>query len=254
MNPKQTAAAETPAVRGQALFFNKPTVLEPKLHNKFGLKREGGYEFAAKSNSVPLGVQEFPTAGKHYPIAFTMGENALPVAVLGIERQQNLFVDKKGRWRENTYIPAYVRLYPFALAPTQDPTRMVLCFDEEADRVTKNARANDLAFFENDQPSALVKNALQFCGEFQNDRRILQAFTRALSDHKLFQESRATIRLADNKNITFDGFRVVDETAFRQLPEAVVVEWFKNGWLGFVYFHLASLANFQSLVHWHQNV
>jgi hypothetical protein len=44
------------------------------------------------------------------------------------------------------------------------------------------------------------------------------------------------------------GFRTVDAPKVAQLDEAVVVDWHRKGWLGWIYLHLASLQRFIGLL------
>ncbi len=44
------------------------------------------------------------------------------------------------------------------------------------------------------------------------------------------------------------GFQVVDPKRFAELPEEKVITWHRNGWLGLVHFHLASLERFADLL------
>lgn len=74
--------------------------------------------FAGETNSVILAGVEFSEAAKEYPIVFTQaGDKVVPVALLGLRNEENLFVDGKGGW-DGRYIPSFVRRYPFILAET----------------------------------------------------------------------------------------------------------------------------------------
>jgi hypothetical protein len=41
----------------------------------------------------------------------------------------NSFVGDSGQWRSNTYVPAFIRRYPFVLAQS-DNDEFKVCFDE----------------------------------------------------------------------------------------------------------------------------
>ena len=74
--------------------------------------------FAGKTNSVILAGVEFSEAAKEYAIVFTQaGDKVVPVAMLGLRNEENLFVDDKGGW-DVRCIPSFVRRYPFVLAET----------------------------------------------------------------------------------------------------------------------------------------
>src|SRR5450631_1324882 len=109
--PAQTALPQT----GQPmpLFFKRVVGVNPALHGGLRLDRSGGYGFGAKAQSVPLGLGEFDAAYQHYPILFTSGPTPTPVALLGLSEGTNLFVSPTGTWRPDTYVPAYVRSFPF---------------------------------------------------------------------------------------------------------------------------------------------
>jgi hypothetical protein len=57
------------------------------------------------------------------------GKTFLPMAVLGLENQQNLFVTENGSWEAAVYLPAYIRRYPFCM------TRVTVDGKEQAERV-----------------------------------------------------------------------------------------------------------------------
>src|SRR5262245_49510004 len=68
--------------------------------------------------ALPLSFTEFSVACRDYPIAFLNAGDAgnfVPMVVLGLETQQNLFVTKDGVWETSAYVPAYVRRYPFCM-------------------------------------------------------------------------------------------------------------------------------------------
>src|SRR5690606_12996331 len=109
------------------LFYEQPQAMQPGLHGKLSIVKQTGYAFAARANSVPLVSGEFATACRHFPIVFTDGQQPAPVAVLGLRGQENLFVDGDGQWRANTYIPAYIRRYPFIFLENAD--QFTLCVD-----------------------------------------------------------------------------------------------------------------------------
>src|ERR1035437_9795261 len=75
-------------------------------------------EFCRGANALALSCGEFVAAARDYPIAFASrdGESFAPGALLGLGEGQNLFVDAKGVWDAQCYVPAFVRRYPFCLA------------------------------------------------------------------------------------------------------------------------------------------
>ena len=127
------------------LFYEQPRPLAAGVHDNLSLASNTGFGYAAKTNAVPLVATELPTACRHFPIVFTDGEQPTPVAVLGVRGQENLFVDAQGQWRPGTYIPAYVRRYPFIFMENEDRSQYTLCVDEKAAAVVEG---RDNPFFD----------------------------------------------------------------------------------------------------------
>ena len=59
----------------------------------------------------------------------------LPIAVMGLNAGENMFVRDDGLFEAATYIPAYIRRYPFVFANDDNAKQMVLCVDRAAEFV-----------------------------------------------------------------------------------------------------------------------
>ena len=228
------------------LFYEKPQPLQAGLHGKLSLTSQARYGFAADANSVPLVYGEMATACRHFPIVFTDGQQPSPVAVLGLRGQENLFVDAAGQWRADTYIPAYIRRYPFIFMENSDQSQFTLCVDTAAANVVESG---DSPLFDDEgQPSPLTRSALEFCREYQNQYAHTVEFCRALAEADLLIENRADITLPDGQRLTLSGFKIIDEAKFNAMPEQEFLRWRANGWLTLVYCHLISIAAWPTLL------
>src|SRR5262249_28595051 len=103
----------TPSTPGLPLFFKQIVGVDPKLHANLRLNRNAGFAFAASAQFVPLGLEEFEAAAPDSPIVFPAGAEPVAVALLGLHQGHNSFVQQDGSWKPNTYVPAYVRTFPF---------------------------------------------------------------------------------------------------------------------------------------------
>jgi hypothetical protein len=82
--------------------------------------------FSLNLHAVPLGASEFACALRDYPIVFQQRNSDggfEAVVILGIQEGQNLFVMPDGRWDRRTYIPAYIRRYPFCVHTVRHESR-----------------------------------------------------------------------------------------------------------------------------------
>ena len=112
------------------VYYEKPVLLHRDSHRRVKVARSASFAFARKANSMYLAGAEFSEAGKEYAIVFTRvnGKKVVPVAMLGLRARENLFVDAQSRWT-STYVPAFVRRYPFVLSELQGG-QLGVCIDE----------------------------------------------------------------------------------------------------------------------------
>src|SRR3546814_9931422 len=101
------------------------------------------------------------------PIVFTLGDDAIPIALMGLNEGVNVFVDGEGTITEkNLYIPAYIRRYPYMLARLRpDAQELSLCFDPTSDAIGDFEEGE--ALFDGDQPTEFTKGILQFNEAFE---------------------------------------------------------------------------------------
>lgn len=238
------AFAAPDAAPPQPLFYRAPVVLHSAVHGAWRLK-PGDLSFAAGAAYVPVVLGEFDQACCCYPVVFT-GDTGHPVAVLGLNDGQNLFVEH-GVWAAGQYVPAYVRRYPFNFAPVPGSERFALVIDAAPEWVTED-EGEGAPLFENGEPGAVTRQALQFCEAWQADFAGTEAFVQALRDRDLLVEKRADATLPDGRRYALDGFRMVDPERLQALDDATVVDWHRRGWLSRISLHLASIGRFAALL------
>lgn len=201
----------------------------------------------ARQNLVPLTIEEFAEAQRHFPIVFSVGENPVPLALMGLNDATNVFVEEDGTIRDAIYLPAYARRYPYMLAklsPTS--TELSLCFDPTSDLV--GAFDDGQPLFENDNPTDACQATLAFCEQFEIAGHKTESFVAELQKHDLLLDGETTIQPdRAGQSFVYRGFRMVDEAKLRELPAKVVAEWNKSGLLALVYLHLASLQRIRDI-------
>jgi hypothetical protein len=239
--PKRPPPVTNPAL---PLFYKRVAVVdEAKLSNS-SLKEQIGYDFARNAAFVPLIVTELFSAASTYPIVFVTEPVPSVLAVLGLREAQNLFVSADGTKWDAPYIPAYVRRYPFVFL-RHDNDDLTLCIDEAANAL-EPGRARPL--FEDGKRTPVIEHALRFCVEFQRGHLATEAFMKALIEQDLLIPYQVTSTLDSGERLTATGFKVIDEARFAKLPDDVVVNWYRQGWLGYVCAHLASAGCWAQLV------
>lgn len=232
------------------LFYKDPVLLRFEEHGDVGLAPATNFSFAREAVAIPLCIGEFAVAMRHVPIVFAMDGQASPIALVGIKRGHNLFVERDGTWRLGSYVPAYIRRYPFIVTEAADSAQRFLTIDRGSDRFVASAAAHSDAqrlFDEVGEPTATAQSAMAFCQAYHTDYTSTVAFGRALMAAKVLTLYHAEFRLPDGSQYLINGFYVVDEEAFRTLPAKTVAEWHAKGWLHLVTLHLVSQQSFQNL-------
>ena len=228
----------------ELLFYSEPVALNREDHKSMKVNPPRDFAFTRETNSVVLAGIEFAEASRHYPIVFTRnGDQVIPVAVLGLRDRENLFVDADGQW-QSSYIPAFVRRYPFVLANRPDQeNQFIVCVDQST---LSEDEGNEL-FDAEGQETEYLQNATRFMREYH--QRFLQTleFGKKLDELGLLNEMNARVTREDESAVVLGQFLSVNEQALMQLTTAHVDELFRAGYMGWLYAHLISLGLFPQL-------
>jgi SapC len=227
------------------LFYRSLTPIDAARHSGKSLKRRIGYDFARATHAVLLNGSEFDAAARFYPIVFTPSPASAALAVMGVRRDRNLFVDASGDWHPGSYIPAYIRRYPFIFHESADKQQYTLCIDETSGAIEDG---NDRPFFSGGKPTPIVQDALKFCAAFQRDFTGTRDFVEQLSERGLLIPNQAEITLNSGEKLSVTGFHIIDRDRFAGLPDSAFLEWRRKGWLPWVYAHFVSHGNWSALV------
>ncbi|MFS0735555.1 SapC family protein [Sphingomonas sp. 1P06PA] len=225
------------------LFYNQLEPLSSTVHSDWNVRQLNAAPFLASAHAVPLTVEEFGIAQRHYPIVFSVGPNPVPLALMGLNEGVNVYFAEDGQLREDVYVPAYVRRYPFMLAKLRpDTDELSLCFDPTAEVVGKFEEGEPL--FSDAKPSERTQSILQFCEQFETAGQRTAAFVKELSDNKLLIDGEMTIQTdaQPDKPFVYRGFQMVSEDAVRELRGDVARKLIQQGVLPLVYAHLFSLS------------
>lgn len=227
------------------LFYKNPVLLDGQKHKEMSLVKDFGLDFTATTNAVPVNLIELPQIAHFYPIAFSNDGQATPVAILGVRNDENLFVNKKGEWAKDVYIPSYIRRYPFILTEVNNGESLSLCIDETEGVVSND---NDNPLFDKDaKPTELANNAMEFCKSYHAASQQTLEFSKALADSGLLVERTAELVIKGDQKVNFSGFAIIDEEKFNKLDDATFNEWRQKGWIGAIYAHLFSGFHWNSI-------
>jgi hypothetical protein len=249
--------ANTPAndspVSGQLLFYTTPEPLSREQHGDVAVRQlERPFKFAEGGHVVPLTVAEFPFSAVSYPIIFG-GDQRMPLAVMGVNAGENLFINNGGSYVAGNYVPAYTRRFPFVLATDEAQNRMVVCIERGAEIFCPKGTENSQPLFKDDgEPSDYTANAIKFCEDFETERRRTESFVKLLTDLDLFHTREAIFQQPNADGTTtpvkLADYFAVSEEKLAALSAEKLVELRDSGALEKIYNHLTSLVAWDRLI------
>ena len=230
------------------LFYSALEPLNTTQHAKHKIRPMTQAPQMGITHAVPATVDEFALLQRHYPIVFSVGENPVPLALMGLNDGVNVFLDENGRTEDaSLYIPAYMRRYPFLLARLQqDSDELSLCFDPTSGGVGEFDEGE--ALFDGDQPSEATKAILKFCEQFETAGQRTTAFVNELKSSGLLMDGEVAIQpQGAEQPFVYRGFQMVDEEKFRELRGDELRKMNQSGMLPMIFAHLFSLSHVRDL-------
>jgi hypothetical protein len=234
----------------QPLFYKKVVPLNKERHKNLHLEPVEGYAFAHESNSLYIAAIEFIKSAGEYVIVFGKDtrNTVYPVVLLGLKANQNLYVDKKGKWKGD-YIPAYARRYPFILATpeTGKNANFTVCIDEGFSGFN-TAKEGQPLFDKKGKESPLLKQAVEFLQDYQKNVVLTTAFCANLVKLGLLEPMQANVEMKSGDKFAIGGFQCVSRKKLKALKPEKLEELVKSDQMELIYAHLISLNNVSRLI------
>jgi hypothetical protein len=234
-----------PAPAAMPLFFSRVVGVNPAAHSGLKLDRGVGYGFSARAQSVPIGLGEFEAAAQFYPILFTTGPNPLPVALLGLREGQNLFVKPDGGWRQDCYVPAYVRAFPFIFVEDKRSNNVYVGMEADAACLRHDT---GLPLFEDGQPSRTLNESIGFCTSFRDNLNAARVFAQGLEEAGMLSEEEARINFTAGGTARIRGFKLMQADKINQVDDATFLDWRSRGWISPIHAHIFSSGRWARLI------
>ena len=225
------------------LFYNGLEPLSSETHANWRVRQQDSAPFLVGQHAIPITTDEFPLVQRHMPIVFSVGDDAIPLALMGLNEGVNVFMGDDGKLTEsNFYVPAYIRRYPYMLARLRpDADELSLCFDPTSEALGAFDEGDPL--FENGQPSQTTKAILDFAEQFEQAGARTQAFMNELREQDLLMEGEVTIQTDDSQQpFIYRGFQMINEEKLAGLRGDQLRKMSQSGMLPLLYAHLFSLS------------
>lgn len=229
------------------VLYNELEPLSSTLHASHRLNPKDSLPSVSSLHAIPLTCDEFLLAQRHYPIVFTAGPDPVPLALMGLNEGVNLFVDDEGRFKGDTYVPAYLRRYPFMLVKMRpDTEELSLCYDPSSGVLSEGSEGDVL--FAEGQPSETTKAILGFCEQFEQAGARTAALIAELQRNELLIDGEVAIQPEGAPEpFVYRGFRMVAEDKLKDLRGDVSRKLIQSGAMALIYAHLFSLSLIREL-------
>ena len=229
-------------------LYSELVPINSETHAGYSLRARRSYGYAAAEVSLPLNAAEFTRAALSYPIVFAATTPSFPIAILGVSKGINLFVDEEGNWLHGAYVPAYARRYPFFLAKQTDGDKFALCVDRNEEILEQSDREPLLS---DGEPTPALKNAMEFCQNYYKAQTLTQQVVESFEKLDLLIERQVSIDTVDGEKMRIGGFKMIDDEKFKALPPELLSEWRDRDILMLIYAHKLSQENWSRLVERH---
>ena len=233
-------------------LYREPVVLDTIKHRHLKLKPIADHSMASGMHACFLAAAEFTHAAREFVIVFVrnMVDGKLqvqPIVLLGVAPGENLFVEgAAGSAWDARYVPAYIRRYPFWTMQADGLDSPAVMFDAWWQGFSETE--GDALYVGDGKPAPRLAEAIGFMEQFDIEAARTVGFCARLAELDLLREMKANITLPDGQTQSLDGFLTVDDAKLQALPEAIVMEFHRNGVLGLLHAHLSSLGNLQALL------
>ena len=240
-----TEASSPSPFDGNMFLYDEPVLLNKEEHGKLGLSPSANpYEFAKDIKGVPIVASEIQSAQKHYPVVFSDFENPVLVAIVGITEEANLFVDDTGNWDRSAYVPSYLRCHPFAFARRSEDEYAVV-IDRSSQLITESP---EIPFFDDDKLSKRVQERVDFCAQYNEERRRTQELCNRVKELGLLNGQRVAQTMPDGEEVKVADYVSIDARKLTDLDKDAVHELHKDGSLSAIFAQMFSLENWNRLM------
>ena len=225
-------------------MYKNLVVLDKTKHKGLKVKGMSDLFFAKDLNFIPMIAGEVELVSKSFPVVFSGGENPSLIAITSLGGGC-LAINSEGKWIES-YVPSFLRRYPFSLASTQDNVNQKVILIDEDSALFSQSEGSPL-FDENGEQSETLAHAIKFLQSYDNNNIVTQNVAKLISESGILEEREISVGEGEEKKVLVKGFLVVNKEKLNELSDDVLASWVRNGIINLIEAHLKSLENIQKL-------
>lgn len=216
--------------------------LNKDAHRTLKVDGRASAAYGDKQHFVQVIVNEFAQLVVRYPILFTKNPGTGHLycgAMLGFDEGENLFLEE---WREReTYRPLALQRMPFYARGPE------LGIDLDHPRV--GAENGQPLFDHAGRPSRYLQGIIWAFQDLKPGIETTNVFIARLLELKLIEPIDIEVELDDGTKHQSAGLYSINQDVLAKLPDPVVVELFRRGYLMLIHFMIASLKQLPLMAH-----
>jgi hypothetical protein len=206
-----------------------------------------GARFGEAVNQVLAFPTEFEELQREYPIVFRRdSEGALrPVALLGLTRDENLFLGGEGGWQAR-YVPAIFERGPFSIAePDSADGEPMIRVDLDHPRVSRSDGTP--VFLPHGGNSPYLERVSAILRAIYLGHRLIEPMVAAFEGAGLLREVTIEARVSETEVHAIGGACTIDRARLAALSADELAALHRGGFLQSAFLAAASLGNVQRL-------
>jgi len=215
-------------------------LLSKEAHRSLKVDGRASAAYGDDRHFVQVTVNEFPLLVVHYPLFFSKDPNTGGFycgVMLGFTEGENLFLRE---WEEREfYRPLILQRGPFH---AQGPE---LAIDLDHPRV--GAESGKPLFTEYGQPTRYLQSIIWAFQDLKPGIETSKFFVARLLELNLIEPVDIDVEFEDGSTHKCIGLYTVNQETLSRLPDEIVVELFRRGYLRLIHLMIASLKQFPVL-------
>jgi SapC len=228
--------------------MTRSVLLDNVTHRDLRVVTTRGAAWGDDVMSAVVVPAEFRNLQAHYPVVFQKTADATgfqPVAVLGFEPGQNLFLGPDG-W-DASYVPMAIERQPFLIG--RDGDELLVHVDMDSPRI--GVDDGEPVFLPMGGTTEFLGHATSLLLALHEGLQATPAFVRALLDYDLLEPFVLDAKGPDGSQNRLSGMYTIDEERLARLPGGAVKALHEAGHLLPVYMAVASIGRFRDLIERH---
>ncbi|EQB34344.1 hypothetical protein M947_11280 [Sulfurimonas hongkongensis] len=229
--------------KGKKMYKNL-VMLDKEKHKELKINPLEDLNFAKSATHIPLLANEVAQVGAAFPVVFTAGEAPELTALVSLGGD-SLAINEEGKWI-TSYVPSYLRKYPFSLASTKEnPEQKVILIDEDSSLFSKS-KGKQL-FRKNGDKSETLEHAIDFLTSHENQSSVTLNVAKLIFQSGILEDREISVGEGEEKKVLVNGFKVVNREKLNELSDDVLADWVRKGIMAMIEAHIKSLDNIQTL-------